>query len=233
MLENESPSRTEGVIPEPVDSAPSPEAADPETAEASLSVADGQIDHGEIAPEGDADGNEEIKSRGRHLAEWLVAIALALLAAFALKTFVVQAFVIPSESMRDTLLVDDRVLVSKLTYKFTDVGRGDLIVFDNPEPQPGQPAQLIKRVVAVGGDRIAVRDNQAILNGVPLAESYARIGSAGLDYEEQLIPENHVFVLGDNRGNSKDSRVFGPVAEGDIVGKAFLRIWPINRIGRL
>ena len=228
MLENDSPLTTEGVAPEPVDAT---EAADPQSAEAALSFessatsADGELD--------EPTDEVEVKSRGRHAAEWFVAIALALLAAFGLKTFVVQAFVIPSESMRDTLLVDDRVLVSKLTYKFTDVGRGDLIVFDNPQPQPGQPAQLIKRVVAVAGDRIAVRDNQAILNGVPLAESYARIGSAGLDYEEQLIPENHVFVLGDNRGNSKDGRVFGPIPEGDIVGKAFLRIWPINRIGRL
>ena len=83
------------------------------------------------------------------------------------------------------------------------------------------------------GDRIAVTDDQAILNGVPLSESYVKTGSPGADAAETLVPEGHVFVLGDNRGNSKDSRVFGPVPTEDIVGKAFLRIWPIKRIGRL
>ncbi|MBM3683753.1 MAG: signal peptidase I [Actinobacteria bacterium] len=179
--------------------------------------------------------------------EWVVAVGVAVVAALVIKTWVAQAFVIPSGSMENTLLVGDRVLVSKLSYRLGDVDRGDVIVFDNPTPQPGQPGQLIKRVVAVGGDTVAAADGRLIVNGEVQDEPWVKPDAAGAPGtttmqgacgryrpdEEIVVPDGHVFVLGDNRGQSLDGRCYGPVDEDEIVGHAFVRLWPVGRIGLL
>ena len=173
--------------------------------------------------------------------EWVIAIALAVIVALVIKTWVAQAFVIPTGSMERTLLVHDRVLVSKLSYRFGDIHRGDVIVFDNPSPRPGDPAQLIKRVVGLPGDKISATNGQLVVNGEPKDEPYVRAGarrgwtavrSTGPTRRWWCRPD-HLFVMGDNREQSHDARCFGPIAEDSVVGKAFLRIWPIGRIGRL
>lgn len=174
-----------------------------------------------------------IKSRNRALAEWVVAIGLAVVAALAIKTWLVQAFIIPSQSMEQTLEVGDRVLVAKFAYDVSDLGRGDVVVFKNPDRLPGEPAQLIKRVVGLPGDTIEAIDGKLVRNGVPLDEAYLTSGSRTDHLERTVVPEGHVFVMGDNRMNSRDSRFIGPIAVDQVVGKAFLRIWPPGRIGRL
>jgi signal peptidase I len=178
------------------------------------------------------------KSRQRALVEWVVAVGLAVLAAFIIKTWLVQAFVIPSGSMRPTLEVDDRVLVSKIAYRLGEPERGDVIVFDNPARLPREPAQLIKRVVAVEGDEVETVNGQLVVNDQPVDEPYLRPGTTtrgpdGSDLEPRTIPEAHLYVMGDNRGDSRDSRFLGPIAVGQVVGKAFFRLWPLDRLGRL
>jgi signal peptidase I len=183
----------------------------------------------------------------------LVAFAIAII----IKTFVVQAFYIPSESMQNTLLVNDRVLVSKFIYRFKDPRPGDIVVFVAPPsattslPAPsggisgflnslkeglGLPSSqrdFIKRVVAVGGDTVQVKDNALYVNSVRKDEPYLKDhnpATMGMgDYGPTKVPKDHLFVMGDNRSNSDDSRMFGTITKSSVLGQAFLRIWPVNR----
>jgi signal peptidase I len=177
----------------------------------------------------------------------------ALLIAVLLKTFVVQPFYIPSESMMDTLLVDDRVMVSKLSYRFGEIERGDIVVFETgPEVEQTVPEavvkavldalgirtsgqeDLIKRVIALGGDTVEIRDNQVFVNGAPVFEPY--ISEAAMpDMAETTVPDGTIWVMGDHRcgGCSQDSRFIGAIPVEDVVGKAVVRIWPLDRLGGL
>jgi signal peptidase I len=170
----------------------------------------------------------------RNLVEWVGIVVGALVVALVVKTFLIQAFFIPSLSMYPTLDKGDRVLVNKLSYKVHDVHRGDLIVFERP---PGQPASaikdLIKRVVGLPGDSIEARSGAVYIDGKRLDESYLVDGVTTENLPRMTVPKGEVFVMGDNRGDSADSRVFGPIDEDTIVGRAFLRVWPIPDIGLL
>jgi signal peptidase I len=178
--------------------------------------------------------------------EYVEAIAIAILLALVIRTFVVQAFTIPSGSMMDTLLVGDYILVNKFLYgpelPFTDVHlpglrgpqRGDIIVFKYPQDEK---RDFIKRIVGIPGDTIQVRGAQVFLNGKPLDEPYVKAGPArphlgGPPYcgyafgcEPTVVPPGSYFVMGDNRDNSQDSRYWGFVKRDKIKGKAFLIYW--------
>jgi signal peptidase I len=176
----------------------------------------------------------------------------ALVVAILIKTFIVQPFYIPSESMVHTLEIDDRVMVSKLSYRFGDVERGDIVVFETgPEvelsageavvravldglgiSQPGRE-DLIKRVIALSGDTVEIRDNRVWVNGASVDEPYVRDDVDMSDMAERTIEAGHMWVMGDNRNESSDSRVFGSVEIDDVVGRAMLRIWPMDRLGGL
>lgn len=183
---------------------------------------------------------------------FLVVIALAV--AVIIKTFLVQAFFIPSASMRDTLLEGDRVMVNKLAFRFGEPERGQVIVFDSPlmphddgESLPAAIVRnigealglstpdtaLIKRVIAVGGETIEIRDNRVLIDGTPIVEPYLREGVAMPAFGPVTVPDGEVFVMGDNRNQSEDSRRFGTVPVSDIIGKAFVRVWPPSRWGGL
>jgi signal peptidase I len=148
----------------------------------------------------------------------------------------VQAFWIPSPSMTPTLERGDRVLVNKLSYKTHDVHRGDVIVFERP-PGASQDdngiKDLIKRVVAIGGDTIEGVDGAVYVNGERIEEPYLEDSTPTDNLPRQQIPEGHVFVMGDNRTNSEDSRVFGPIDEDTIVGRAFVKVLPVEHVGWL
>lgn len=175
--------------------------------------------------------------------EWVIVIAGAIAIALIVKTFLVQAFWIPSESMESTLVENDRVLVNKLSYRLHDVNRGDVIVFERPGAiAPTEIKDLIKRVVGLPGDSIVIDDDRSvvIINGVPLAEPYLDAGTVTVngslsctEVKPCVVPDGNVFVMGDNRTNSKDSRYIGTVAEEHIVGRAFVRVWPLSRLGGL
>jgi signal peptidase I len=170
----------------------------------------------------------------RNAVEWVVIIGGAFLVAFVVKTFLIQAFFIPSGSMLPTLHEEDRVLVNKLSYDLHDVHRGDLVVFERPENEAaGQIKDLIKRVVGLPGERIESRDGDVYIDGDLLEEPYLADGAETTGLEPQTVPEGHVFVMGDNRGDSMDSRVFHAIDEDLIVGRAFVRVWPLPDLSLL
>lgn len=169
--------------------------------------------------------------------EWVAVIAVALVAALLVKTYVLQTFFIPSASMEHTLNIGDRVFVNKLAYDFHAVHEGDIVVF-TPTPYertiigPGID-DLIKRVIGLPGETIQTRDDRIYIDGKPLKEPYLSPGvspAAGRPIPFQKIPPGHYFLLGDNRGDSTDSRYFGTITKSQIVGRAFIRIWPLSRI---
>ncbi|NIA24877.1 MAG: signal peptidase I [Gammaproteobacteria bacterium] len=193
-----------------------------------------------------------------HTPFWIelpILVLIALVVAVVIKSFLIQAFFIPSGSMRHTLEIGDRVLVNKLSYIWSEPARGDVVVFLPPwgQTQEDEPLfdalarhvgeslglrspnieDLIKRVIAVGGETVEIRDNQLLVDGVPIAEPYVYPGSHMPNFGPVTIPEGYVLVMGDNRDHSKDGRVFGPIPIDSIVGKAFIRIWPLDRFGRL
>ncbi|HSL00725.1 MAG TPA: signal peptidase I [Rubrobacteraceae bacterium] len=195
--------------------------------------------------------------RGGGALEFIVILLVSFVLVFGfIRPFVVEAFYIPSESMVPTLKVGDRVLVNKFIYRFTEPERGDIVVFQSveggPLPTPQNPIErvvgffrgngaggapredLIKRVVGVPGDRIAVRGGTLYVNGEPQEEPYLNKRFPDRSTAAPTrVPEGHVFMMGDNRANSRDSRFFGPVPQENIEGEAFLRFWPLNRIGGL
>jgi signal peptidase I len=144
----------------------------------------------------------------------------------------VEAYRIPTESMVPTLEVGDRVLANKFIYRFTDPERRDIVVFDSVDEDDDQT--LIKRVVGVAGDEIQVQGGVLYVNGEAQDEPY--LNDADLSrgfYGPTVVPEGHIFVMGDNRGNSADSRVFGPLPLENLKGEAFMRFWPVSNISTI
>lgn len=181
------------------------------------------------------------RSSTRNLLESAVVIVGAILVAFLVKTFVVQAFQIPSASMHPTLLEGDRVLVNKLSYRLHDINRGDVVVFDRPTSMsagPNDPKDLIKRVIGLPGDHVTCDGKGPIkVNGVAIAEPYLKPGNAPSTMAFDIhVPAGKVWVMGDHRSDSGDSRLHddgtgatGSVPIEDIKGRAILVVWPLNR----
>lgn len=179
------------------------------------------------------------------MVEWVAVIVGALVVALVVKTFLFQAFYIPSASMEPTLQKGDRVLVNKLSYDIHDVHRGDVVVFEIPQNAVGADGikDLIKRVIGLPGDTIESRDGVVYINDRRVAEPYLPKGTLTGDpangnnppIDRQVVPDGKVFVMGDNRGNSHDSRYAdrGPIPISSIVGRAFVLVWPPGKMGTL
>jgi len=226
---------------------------------AALGEQDGEPDTSPEAAKRPEAGELEEEDEDRHsfLREVPILILLALAVALFIKTFLVQAFFIPSSSMEPTLMPGDRVLVNKLAYRFGDLHRGDVVVFQNPNEaqlpdrnaaealvhwlgeglgfQQPENEDLIKRVIGLPGDTIAIRDHTVMVNDDPVAEPYLtkKAVNSMSDYGPVTVPRGELFVLGDNRGNSSDSRVIGFVPQRNVVGRAFIIIWPPGDAGGL
>jgi signal peptidase I len=170
------------------------------------------------------------------VAELLLTVAVAFaLVFFVVRPFVVMSYFTPTESMVPTIEAgSDRVLANKFIYRFDEPDRGDIVVLEGVDQQPGEPP-LLKRVVGLEGDEIQVQGGRLFLNGEPQDEPYLNIDEIpdASVFGPFTVPEDHVFVMGDNRGNSGDSRVFGPVPVENLEGEAFLRFWPLDRMGPL
>ncbi len=197
------------------------------------------------------------RGRLRALVEWVVVIGGAFGLAVLIQMFLFQPFRIPSGSMIPTLDVGDRIVVNKLSYKLHDPNRGDVVVFTTPDCEGagtadwanctivGNYADLVKRVVGLPGDRIAIADDRVYIDGEVLSEPYVRPGATtvaqppfgcefpGTPDEPYVVPDDMVFVMGDNRSDSLDSRCFGPIPESSLVGRAFVVIWPFRHLGWL
>lgn len=185
------------------------------------------------APAPPPPGRAAPPSRTRTVVEWVLIVGTALMAAFLIKTFLLQAFYIPSPSMEPTLMVRDRILVSKLSYRLHDPRRGDLLVFVRPPNEAGTVRDLVKRVVALPGETVEGRDGRVLVDGKPLDEPYLPPGTITGSFGPEVVPPGHYWMMGDNRGNSSDSRVFKSVARSRIIGRAFVRVWPLGDIGLL
>ena len=184
-----------------------------------------------------------------------VLLVLAFAIALLIKSFVAQAFYIPSESMVRTLMIGDRVVAEKLSYRIGEPARGDIVVFeqqtgvtdqdkslwsrvgDSVRELFGMPIagkeDLIKRVIAVEGDRVEGRDGGVYVNGRAIEEPYLDDDTITSDFALTTVPEDSVWVMGDNRGASGDSRRFGPVPLDEIIGKAVIIVWPPSNIGAI
>ncbi|MGH2348071.1 MAG: signal peptidase I [bacterium] len=167
------------------------------------------------------------------IVETLDASIFAAVLSLVIITFVVQAFYIPSGSMEPTLQVGDRILVSKLSYRLGALDRGDVIVFHYPL-NPGK--DFVKRVVGLGRERVELKDGVVLINGQPISELYPTALAGGdrsctSSYGPQVVPADNLFVLGDNRCNSEDSRFFGYVPVPNVIGKALFIYWPLSRLG--
>jgi signal peptidase I len=173
---------------------------------------------------------DKLPSGARAFFDWVVVIAVALLVAFVVRTFVLAHFVVEGSSMYSTLETGDRVFVNKLSYRLHDPNRGDVVVLH--QITGASERDLIKRVIALPGETVEVRNCAVLIDGRVLNEPYldpevVTPTDCGGDYSlNGPVPENHVFVMGDNRGGSQDSRVIGPINEDDLVGRAFVVFWP-------
>lgn len=167
------------------------------------------------------------------VSDWLVSIIIAIALAFCIRTFLVEPYMVEGSSMYSTLVNHERLLVDKLSYYAIDPQRGEIVVFRYPKDQS---RDFIKRVIAVGGDTIEMRNGRVLVNGVMLKENYIyKDDPKGLNrsnYRKAVVPKDHIFVLGDNRNNSEDSRFanvdFVPLKL--VKGRALLAFWPLSSI---
>jgi len=155
-------------------------------------------------------------------------VIIAVVLAFGIiRPFIIQPFAIPSGSMEPTLLVGDKLFVNKFIYRFKPIQRFDVIVFKYPQ---NPKVDYIKRVIALEGETVQLIDGKVYINGQPIEENHKMYPSYD-NFGPVKVPQGHLFVLGDNRGNSEDSRYFGFVPVQNVLGKAFLIYWPPGRIG--
>jgi signal peptidase I len=167
-----------------------------------------------------------IRDARRSIWDFLKTLVVAFVLAQFVMISVAQAFQVEQYSMEPNLLPHDRVLVNKFIYRFRAPHAGEIVVLKPPT----DPARnYIKRVVATSGQRVEIRAGRVYVNGWPLAESYLHVATAGT-YGPVVVPSHEVFVLGDNRGNSEDSRAFGFVPDRNLVGEAILIYWPPQRV---
>jgi signal peptidase I len=172
--------------------------------------------------------------------EVVIIVAVALAVAIVLRTFVVQTFYIPSQSMEPTLQVGDRIVVNKLSYHLHSVHRADVVVFARPplEDCGGAPVKdLVKRVIGLPGETISLNDGTVLINGKPLAEPWLPAGtettpgpgSAPFSLNRPYkVPSGEYYLMGDNRPESCDSRYWGPIPQSLIVGKVEVLVWPLD-----
>jgi signal peptidase I len=172
--------------------------------------------------------------------EWATVLVVALVIAITVRSLILQQFYISGPSMEATMFQDNRVLVNKLSYRLHDIHRGDVVVFDRVtvDGQVVQHDDLIKRVIALGGEKISITDCKIFINGKLLPEPYLNdydLAQTVIEdrcrvpmMDEMIIPDNQLFVMGDNRPQSFDSRMFGPIEQNLVVGRAFVIIWPLS-----
>ncbi|MDO5297511.1 MAG: signal peptidase I [bacterium] len=164
--------------------------------------------------------------------EYLDSFIMAGLVAILIITFVVRSFYIPSESMVPTLLVNDYILVNKFVYHFSTPSRGEIVVFHPPHVDNPEAVDFIKRCIAVENDVVEINNGVLYLNGLAMREPFIKEPPVN-NFGPYRVPPGHVFMLGDNRNNSDDSRFWGPLPLKNVVGKAEFIFWPFRRSGSL
>jgi len=173
------------------------------------------------------------KQKKSVIREWIEAIVIALVLALIIRTYVVQAFKIPSGSMLETLQIGDHILVNKFIYRFTDIEKGDVIVFKYPKDEK---RDFIKRSIGLPGDRVEIKQRTVYINNRPIEEPYTLHEEEDENYFHPrdnfgpiTIPDGKLFVMGDNRENSMDSRFWGLLDIEKVKGRAFVIYWSWDR----
>lgn len=189
--------------------------------------------------------NETGHSPGRVLRDWILVVVIALGAALLVRVYVLQQFYISGPSMESTLFENNRVLVNKLSYRLHDIRRSDVVVFDRITTSGGVIAHddLIKRVIGIEGDTVEIKDCKVLVNAKEIQEPYLDESVLALpnavercrviDMKPITVPKDQLFVMGDNRPESYDSRSFGTIPKHLVVGRAFAIVWPFGRIATL
>lgn len=172
------------------------------------------------------------RKQGNVWVEWIVVVAVAISAALLVRAFVLQQFAVSGNSMYTTLHDGDRVLVNKLSYRLHDPRRGDVVVLKTLGESIGE-RDLIKRVVALPGETVEYRQCVLLVDGAVVVEPYldpevVKPSNCGADQSRTVVPEDSVYVMGDNRAGSKDSRDLGAISYDDLIGRAFVVIWPMG-----
>lgn len=183
---------------------------------------------GDLPTDGGESGSS-LPPGARAFFDWVVVVGIALLVAILVRTFLLAHFVVEGSSMRNTLHAGDRVFVNKLSYRLHEPNRGDVVVLH--EIQGANERDLIKRVIALPGEVVAMDDCVVTIDGQRLIEPYldpavVSPGNCGRNFDPLTVPEDHVFVMGDNRPGSQDSRDLGSIPYEDLVGRAFVVFWP-------
>lgn len=165
---------------------------------------------------------------GRWLRDVVETLIPAILIALLIHLFLAQATRVYGQSMEPSLHSEQRLVVEKMSYRFHTPRRGDIVVLRIPGSDTDPP--LIKRVIALPGESVEIRNGQVMVNGVVLDEPYLREETVG-NYTPRIVPPLYIFVLGDNRSASNDSRAFGPVPLENIIGRAWFSYWPLEDVG--
>jgi len=167
----------------------------------------------------------------KYLSEWVVIIVIAFVLSIVIRTFIIDTRIVPTGSMLPTIQLQDRLIVDRLFYKFSKIERGDIIVFQATE-NSHEELDLVKRVIGLPGEKVQIKNGKVYINDKPLYEPYIK-EPPDYEYGPVIVPENSYFMLGDNRTASKDSHVWGFLPEENILGKVWIRYWPLNKIGAL
>ncbi len=176
------------------------------------------------------------KKRFNNLMELAVCFLIAFVASYLIIHFVAQRTYVDGNSMYPTLKNKDNLIVEKLSYRFSEIERFDIVVFPHYDEERGGEVNYIKRVIGLPGETVQIKDGEIYINGEKLEEDYGYYSNAqlmyGFDAEKEIyIGEDEYFVLGDNRNNSKDSRKIGCISKDIIIGQAVFRIYPFSSIG--
>ena len=171
-------------------------------------------------------GNEKTKDWSKELREWVISISAAIFLALIIRTFIVELYVVDGPSMKPTLQHEERLVVNKFIYRIREPRKGEVVIFRYPR-DPSR--DFIKRVIATAGDTIEIKDGHVYVNDQLLREDYI-LEKTRTEYAKATVPEGTIFVMGDNRNNSEDSRFpdVGFVPLDLIKGKAMLIFWPID-----
>lgn len=166
--------------------------------------------------------------------EMFKTLALAGLLAFGIRTFIAEARYIPSGSMEPTLQINDHLMIEKVSYHLQKPERGDIVVFNPTDAlkQENYHQAFIKRIIGLPGDTVEVKGGHVYINGKVITEDYIK-EVPKYNYGPQIVPDDQYLVLGDNRNNSYDSHLWGFVPRENLIGKAFVRFWPLNRVGTI
>ncbi len=178
---------------------------------------------------------QEEQKKTNYFREYLLPVIIALAIVVVLRMFVVGMYYVPTGSMIPTLEIDDKVVATKFSYSLHEPERGDVVVFKYPvyEEQGLETVVYVKRLIGLPGETLEIKNNTVYINGTPLEEDYVNSNTNMPDYGPITIPEGEYFMMGDNRNDSSDSRIWGTVKAEYLIAKAQFIYWPLDHMGRL